>query len=383
VLLDRGLRARGHQTLLVHGSVDAGEGMLDHMAAEAAIPTVRIGDLGRRISVLSDVRAFYRLLRLTFREAPDVLHTHTAKAGALGRLAGFAFNLTRPRDKRCVIVHTFHGHVLSGYFPRWGSLLVRFAERRLAAITDRVVTISPLQRYDIVNRFTIAADARTSIIPLGLDLEALRHPSGGPDLRRELGISASDIVIGYVGRFAPIKDLGTLLRAFILAARREPRLSLLLVGDGPLRPELETIARQSGVQDRIRFLGWIQNLVPVYDAIDVCALSSLNEGTPVSIIEAMAAGKAVVATAVGGVPDVIEDGKTGILFPAGGAGALATALVRLAASPSERMQMGQSGRAAVFDRFSPDRLVDDIERLYAEALTEKRLLTPATVERTS
>ena len=179
VLLDRGLRARGHDTRLVHGSLAPFEASLEHLAVESDLPTTHIRELGRRINLLDDLRAFVQLVRLVFREAPDVVHTHTAKAGTLGRLAACLFNFTRPRRRRCLVVHTFHGHVLTGYFAPATNVAVRLAERTLARITDRVVTISPAQRDDIVTRFRIAAAERTIVVPLGLDLEHLRRLDPG------------------------------------------------------------------------------------------------------------------------------------------------------------------------------------------------------------
>ncbi len=373
VLLGRGLRARGYQTLLVHGRIDAGEGSLEDLADQAGLPTLRISDLGRRLSPLGDLRALAQLVRIIFREAPDVIHTHTAKAGALGRLAAFAFNVTRTRNRRSLVVHTFHGHVLAGYFRPTTNVLVRLAERSLAKITDRIVTISVAQRSDIVGRFRIASEGCTVMIPLGLDLEPLlSQPQSQSTLRDQLGLGADDPVIGYVGRFVPIKDLATLIGAFAIVLRHVPDAWLVLVGDGPLRPELESLVQRLNLSGRVRFLGWSSDLVLIYATIDICALSSLNEGTPVAMIEAMAAGKAVVATKVGGVGDVIEDGRTGVLVPPGDAEALADALVMLARDRAMRHRLGQAAKDSVAVRFAHERLVDDVDRLYTSALAEKR-----------
>lgn len=382
VLLDRGLRERGYQTLLVHGSLDPGEGSLEQLAVDHGVPTCRVPELGRRINVFSDVQAFFSLLKITFREEPDVVHTHTAKAGTLGRLAAMVFNLTRPRAKRCVIVHTFHGHVLTGYFGPWGSRLARLAERALAMGTDSIVVLSASQKRDIVSRFAIASDAQTFIVPLGLDLAPLLQLQGGDaELRSELGIPSDVVVIAYVGRMVGVKDLGVLIRAFAMAGR-DRRLSLLLVGDGPLRVELERMVHEAGVETRTRFLGWRQDLPSVYAAADICALSSVNEGTPVSLIEAMAAGKPVVASAVGGVPDIVKNGETGLLFAAGDAEAMAMALSQLSQNAQERDRMGRLAREMVSKRFSCDRLVEDINRLYLTALSTKRASVYAASERT-
>jgi glycosyltransferase involved in cell wall biosynthesis len=374
VLLDRGLRARGHDTRLVHGSLAPSEASLEHLAVEAGLPTTHIVELGRRISPMSDLRAFAQLLRLVFREAPDVIHTHTAKAGTLGRLAAGLFNITRPRRRRCLVVHTFHGHVLTGYFRPATNVAVRLAERTLARITDRVVTISPSQRDDIVTRFRIAAAARTVVVPLGLDLAQLaRLDARAPDLRRQFDIPGPALVVGYVGRFVAIKDLATLVRAFARVAGERPDAMLLLVGDGPLRSEVEALVAALALQAQVRFAGWIEDLAPLYATIDICALSSLNEGTPVALIEAMAAATAVVATRVGGVADVVEHERTGLLVPPSNPDALADAVLRLAADPAERSRMGTAGRQAVVERFSPERLVADIDTLYSEALAQIRV----------
>jgi glycosyltransferase involved in cell wall biosynthesis len=380
VLLNKGLRARGYQTLLVHGRIDPGEGSLEYLADEAELRTIRIPDLGRRLSPLGDLRALAQLVRIIFHEAPDVIHTHTAKAGTLGRLAAFTFNSTRTRRRRSLVVHTFHGHVLAGYFRPTTNLLVRLAERSLAKITDRIVTISSAQRRDIVNRFRIAPERRTVTIPLGLDLEPLlSQPQSQPTLRGQLGLGMDDPVIGYVGRFVPIKDLPTLIRAFAIVVRHVPDAWLVLVGDGPIRPELESLVQRMNLGGRVRFLGWSNDLLLIYATIDICALSSLNEGTPVAIIEAMAAGKAVVATNVGGVADVIEDGSTGVLVPPGNAEAMADAFVMLAKDRTTRHRLGRAARGSVAARFAHERLVDDVDRLYAGALAEKRgLETPDT-----
>ena len=373
VLLDRGLRGRGHETRLVYGALAPGDASLEHLAVAAGLPTTHIRALGRRINPIGDLRAFARLLRLVFREAPDVVHTHTAKAGTLGRVAACLFNLTRPRRRRCVVVHTFHGHVLTGYFGPTMNVAVRLTERTLARITDRVVTISPAIRHDIVTRFSIAAATRTTVVPLGLDLERLaRLDPRAPHLRRQFGIPERALVVGYVGRFVPIKDLATLVHAFAVVAAQRPDAVLLLVGDGPLRAEIDALVATLALQKQVHLAGWIEDLAPLYATIDICALSSLNEGTPVAVIEAMAAAKPVVATRVGGVADVVEHERTGLLVPSQNPRALADAILRLAAAPDERLRMGAAGRQAVAARFSPERLVDDIDTLYRDALAQKR-----------
>jgi glycosyltransferase involved in cell wall biosynthesis len=384
VVLNRGLEARGYDTRLVHGAVGLGEASLEHLAVEHGLRVTAIPSLGPRVNAWSDLQAFVQLLRLTFREAPDVIHTHTAKAGALGRLAALLYNLTRGRKRRALIVHTFHGHVMSGYFGALGTAAVRLAERSLARATDLIVTISPAQRRDIVDRFRVAPDARVAVVPLGLDLGPLLDLTpGAAGLRAELGIPAAAFVVGYVGRFVAIKDLETLGAAYAALRREIPDAWLVMIGGGPTRPAVESALARAGVADRVRFTGWTERLPAAYASMDVCALSSINEGTPVALIEAMAAGRTVVATAVGGVPDVVETERTGLLVPARDPAALAAALIRLARDPELRTRLSREARASVAARFSPERLTSDIAGLYHARLMMKRGTLPLPRPRTT
>src|SRR5262245_10508885 len=179
VILEHGLRERGFETLLVHGTPTSDEGSLEDLIDERAIRAIRLPGLGRRVKPWSDLVAFWRLLRLVFQEKPDILHTHTAKAGTLGRLAGIAYNLTRRRTHRCLLVHTFHGHVFSGYFGALGTQATRQAERLLARWSDRIITISNRQFDEIGRTFRIVSPNKISVIPLGLELDdllAVRSP---------------------------------------------------------------------------------------------------------------------------------------------------------------------------------------------------------------
>jgi glycosyltransferase involved in cell wall biosynthesis len=373
LLLDDALTRAGYDTLLVHGSVGPEEGSFEGLAERSGLRTRKIAPLGRDVRVLGDLSAFVQLLQVIFRESPDIIHTHTAKAGTLGRIAAALYNITRRRDRRCVIVHTFHGHVLTGYFSEPASRIVRFAERLLARITDCVIAISPSQQRDLVERFNVAAASQTAIIPLGLDLGPLLTERPTSEAKRSLGLEEQHFVIGYVGRFVPIKNLEGLVRAFAVVSRHIPHGVLLLAGDGPTRPQLEALGVQLGIAERIKFVGWNQDLARLYGAIDVCCLTSLNEGTPVALIEAMAARKAVVATSVGGVVDLVEDGRTGILVPPKNVDALAAAIVRLARDPALCQRLGAAARAAVVDTFSIERLSCDIDRTYQELLRRKRV----------
>jgi glycosyltransferase involved in cell wall biosynthesis len=373
VLLDAGLRQRGFHTLLVHGSLGEGEGSFEYLARAEGLPTRRIPALGRRIHVWDDIRAFAAVTRTIWHEQPDIVHTHTAKAGVLGRVAAALYNATRPSRARCAVVHTFHGHVLEGYFGRFGNTLVRIAERGLGRLTDCTIAISDLQRRDLVERYRVAAPDRTTVVPLGLDLHSFAEltEQARPALRRQLGLAEEDFSVGFVGRFVPIKNLGELLRAVAIARKVVPRIRLALAGDGPDRATLEATATRLGIRDRVDFLGWRTDLVSFYGSLDVLALASANEGTPVAIIEAMAAGVPVVATAVGGVPDVIEDGVTGLLTePA--ADAIAAGLVSVAQDRIGAARRASRARQLVAKRYDPGQLVDRIAELYRHVLERKR-----------
>ena len=378
VILNDGLRRRGLDTLLVYGSVGPQEASFEDLARARALPTVHVPQLGRRISFFDDALALARVVRLVWRWAPDVVHTHTAKAGTLGRIAALVYNVAARRSRRCAVIHTFHGHVLEGYFGPLGSAAVRAIERVLARITDRIVTISVRQRDDITRRFSIAPPGKVVIVPLGLELGpllALEERTAG--LRSGASVASDEVVVGYVGRLVPIKDLETLVRGVALARPRLPGIRLLIAGDGDERPALEARVKELGLDDCVEFLGWRGDLAALYRRMHVFALTSINEGTPVSLIEAMAAGVPVVATSVGGVPDVVEDGVTGLLLPPRQPEAVASAIVATVTQPDRATAMAVRARQSVRDRFDSARLVQETEAMYRQTLFETRGGAPA------
>ena len=373
VILDKGLRARGATTLLVHGRTAPSEGSLADLVRAGNLPEIWLPSLGRSVRPWDDLRALIRLTRLIFVERPDIVHTHASKGGALGRVAAAAYNATRGRGRRCLVVHTFHGNVLTGYFGPVGGALARLAERALGLLTDRVITISERQRQEIVARFEVVPARKAVVIPLGLDLNGLLRLQGRTgEYRRVLGFDSTALVFGYVGRLVAIKDPLTLVRAFALVSPQFPDARLLIAGDGELRAATEHAVRDLRVEGKVRFAGWQLDLPRLYDAIDVILLSSLNEGTPVSLIEAMAAGRPVVATRVGGVPDVVRQGETGLLVPPGDPAGMADAMRILGGDPEMRLRLGMAARREAAARFRAERLVDDVARLYTAALAEKR-----------
>lgn len=373
VTLGGGLADRGIDTVLVHGRLDETEGSFEHLPCQRGLDSRCLAELGRSVRWNQDIVAFLKLLRIIFVERPDVVHTHTAKAGAIGRLAAAIYSATRRRRRKCLIVHTFHGHVFIGYFRPMHTRLVKSIERGLARMTDRIIALSETQKRELVDRFGIAVGHRVSVVPLGLEFDPLlRLNLDRRDCRQSFGLAASDRVIGYVGRFVPIKDLENLVRAFAIVARRVPEAKLLLVGDGERREPLRALADSLGVGQATVFTGWREDLDVVYGAIDIAATTSLSEGMPVALVEAMAAGRPVVATSVGGVPDLVCDEVTGFLVPTGDPARTAGALERLVRDAALCRRMGETGRHRVAGEFHAERLVSTMEQMYEVGLRAKR-----------
>jgi len=364
--LTAGLRQRGYDTTLVAGSLARGEDSMAFVADELGVEVVRIDELGREISPLRDLMATIRLARLIRRERPQILHTHTAKAGTVGRVAAVLAGSRRPP----IVVHTFHGHVLRGYFGPLRSLFFRVLERWLAARTTVLVAVSPQVRDDLV-ALRVAPPERFVVIRLGIELDerVAADQDGRAESRRYLGIPEERFAVGWIGRMTGVKRTDDVLVAFKHLRDRGVDAVLCLVGDGPDRAHLEQRAHELGVVRDTLFLGYQENVAPFYAAFDALVLPSGNEGTPVSAIEALAAGRPVVATRVGGVPDVVREGEDGFLVEAGATEDLAERLAELARDPGLRERMGKQGRARVLPRYAVDRLVDDVDRLYRSLLS--------------
>lgn len=361
------LAERGHDAILIHGSLDRGEGDMRYLAPDGAA-LVQIAALCRPIAPLNDVRAFFAVLGELRKYQPTIVHTHMAKAGLIARAAAFVYNLTRSRRSRTLIVHTYHGHVLEGYFSPAKTALFISLERMLARLSDAIVAISPAIRRELLEDHGIGRAGQYHVVPLGFDLSgfaAVDHRRRA-EARESLGILPGDRVVSTVGRLTGIKQHGLFLDAFAAVAALEPTAIALIVGDGELRREIETRTAELGLTDRVRMLGWRRDLDTIYAATDVFLLTSRNEGTPVALIEAMASGVPGVSTNVGGVKDVINSTEVGRLAPFGDAPALAGAVLELLRSEDLRRRTGQAARAHVLARYSVDRLVDDIDRLYQQ-----------------
>ena len=360
--LTRGLAERGYETTLVAGDVARGEESMAFVAERSGVSVVPLPGLSRELSPLRDAVAAWRLARIIRAVRPDVVHTHTAKAGAVGRAAALL------AGRRPVVVHTFHGHVLRGYFGRVGTLVFRAIETALARVSDRLVAVSPEVRDELVG-LGVAPASKFSVIRLGIELEPRVSFEGDPiETRRRLGIDADRFVVGWFGRMTAVKRTDDLLATLAALRERGVDALLLLVGDGDDREHLEARAHDLGLARACLFLGYQEDVAPWYAICDVVVLTSASEGTPVTIIEALAAARPVVATAVGGVPDVVDEGETGFLVPQGDTQALAERLEVLALDPARRATMGETGRDRVLRRYAVERLVGDVDDLYRELL---------------
>ena len=366
--LAAGLEPRGYRTTLVAGELAPGEGSMSFVAERLGVPVVPLAELRRDVSPLRDALATVQLARLVRRERPHVIHTHTAKAGAVGRVAA----LVAGGSPRPLVVHTFHGHVLRGYFGPLTTAWFRLVERSLARASDALVAVSPQVRDDLV-ALGVAPPEKFAVVRLGIELErrVAVQPGAREDARRLLGVPEGRFVVGWSGRLTPVTRTDDVLLAVERLRRRGVDAGLCMLGDGPDRVRVEHRARALGIAKVCLYLGYQDDVAPWYAAFDAFVLPSVNEGTPVSVIEALAAGRPVVATRVGGVPDVVRDGVDGFLVDSGDVDALAERLHRLAADRELRERMGAAGRARVLPRYSVARLVDDVDRLYSCLLGER------------
>jgi glycosyltransferase involved in cell wall biosynthesis len=363
--LTAGLRERGYDTMLVAGSLARGEDSMAFVADARDVDIVRIDELGREISPVRDLLATVKLAWLIRRERPDILHTHTAKAGTVGRVAVMLAGRHAPP----IVVHTFHGHVLRGYFGPFRSRVFRLLERWLASRTTALIAVSPQVRDDLVS-LGVAPPERFAVIRLGIELDERLAGSqnGRAESRRYLGIGPDRFAVGWIGRMTPVKRTDDVLVAFKRLRDDGVDAVLCMVGDGPDRPQLEQRAHELGIVRDTLFVGYQEDVAPFYAAFDALVLPSSNEGTPVSAIEALAAGRPVVATRVGGVPDVVVEGQDGFLVEPGATDDLGDRLAELARDPELRERMGRAGRERVLPRYAVNRLVDDVDRLYRSLL---------------
>ncbi|MEW6410247.1 MAG: glycosyltransferase family 4 protein [Nitrospirota bacterium] len=392
ILLTSELDRMGYKTILVKGKESEGEGDMLDFADKRGVTPILIDELGREISFRKDIIALLNIYTLIRREKPDIIHTHTAKAGALGRLAAFLYTLELRFKKLFksnyagnppppIIIHTFHGHVLSGYFRRFKSLIFIYTEKVLALLSTKVITLSDRLKKELID-MNIGNSRKIEVIPLGLELEGFFSASSKSSgykgkFKDSLGISMEAPLVGIIGRLVPIKGHRYFIESakMVLSSKGQGArdVKFVIIGDGELRKELEDYTRELGIGDSVIFTGFRSDLHEIYSDLDIVVLSSLNEGTPVSVIEAMAAGKPVIATEVGGVPDLIKNNRTGIIIPPCDSRAIADAIVRLLKDKELREFLGNNAQREVYPKYSVDNLVANINSLYTSLLNDRKV----------
>ena len=356
---------RGHDVVVVAGTLAGGEESMEYVAEELGVQLVKLPVLQRALSPRADTAAIVALRRLLRERRPDVLHTHTAKAGATGRLAALAAGGARPR----AVVHTYHGHVLSGYFSRRWERVFRWIERALAFTSGTLVAVSDEVRDDLVG-FGVAPASRFAVVPYGFDLPPWSEADdvSRRTIRAKLGVGDDTFVVGWAGRLTAIKRPLDLVRTLRGLVDQGVDAVLVLVGDGEDRGAVEALAAELDVAERCRLVGFQKSIRPWYASFDALILTSANEGTPVVAIEALAAGRPVVATRAGGTGTVVRNGESGYLEAIGDTEALARRLARLAADPALRASMGEAGAEDARARFAVGRMADEIEAVYRRLL---------------
>ena len=363
-----------YETMLVIGGKDDHEQDATHLTDNLGIQPVVVPEMLRAISPSQDRAAYKKIKALIKDFKPDIVHTHAAKSGAIGRLAASACNVP-------VVVHTFHGHVFHSYFSKWKSNAFVNVERYLARKSSGIIAISDIQKKELADIYRICAADKIQIIPLGLDLDKFAQDQDRKraDFRAKYDIAEDEVAVGIIGRIVPVKNHAL----FVAAAARMLQLTaqkirFIIIGDGDMRPQLETEFKTAGVdyayypQDKRHAqaicISWQTEMDVVLAGLDIVALTSHNEGTPVSLIEAQAASRPLVSTNVGGVADVVLDGRSGFITPPGEAEPFALALAKLADDAGMRTEFGITGRLHVKELFSYQRLVGDMKAYYQRLL---------------
>jgi glycosyltransferase involved in cell wall biosynthesis len=370
VWLSEALPLHGFDTMLVTGTVPAGEEDMSAFAAAHGVKPVVMSSMSRELS-LRDFSTIWQLWRLMVRFRPDIVHTHTAKAGAVGRIAGILYRVVSRPSQRCRFVHTYHGHVFHSYYGKWKTRFFLTIERTLARLnTDRIIVLGDQQLREIRDAFQVGRANQFVVLPLGIDFDALdSEPGSGDVLRTQFGIEAREIVVGIVGRLTAIKNHDLFLR---VAARLGNAARFVIYGDGGDRASLEQRAGNNVI-----FAG-TRPAAEIYDSLDIAALTSRNEGTPLALIEAMACGRPVISTSVGGVVDLLgaveervnDDGATfeirerGITAASDDDAGFAAGLARLLRDEPLREALAGRGKAYVRKAHSKEPLVADMIRLY-------------------
>lgn len=370
IFLNRVFNDELFESTLVYGSIDKSEGDMSYLLDKDSSHYICIKEMGRRLDLFKDFISFIKILMIMLKKKPHIVHTHTAKAGALGRTAAILCAVP-------IKVHTLHGHIFDGYFDAWKTGFFQKVESLLARFTDRLIVLSPALRDEIMAKLNIKDVSKFSVVPLGVEIEPFLHADKlKGQFKKELRLPEETRLIGIVGRLVPIKNH----RMFIDAARlildksRKYPVKFIIVGDGQIHEEISFYAKDKGVIENVIFTGWRKDLDKIYADLDIVCLSSANEGTPVSVIEAMLAARPVVATDVGGVRDLIADSRTGYIVAKDDCTGFADRILKVLDDKEAAYKMGRLAREKVRNVYTKERLASDIGALYRELLKRRGLM---------
>lgn len=366
------------ETRLVVGQKEDHEKDGSFLTKQLGIEPEFIPEMGRSLSPMNDYKAYLKLKKIIADYKPDIVHTHAAKPGLLGRMAAHAMKVP-------VVVHTFHGHVFHSYFNKFKTGLVIQTERFLAKRSDGIVAISELQKKELADQFRIAKPEKFRVIPLGLDLDKFRESGSEKrsSFRNEFSIADDEVVIAIIGRLVPIKNHSLFLRGIAhVLQHTTQKVRAIIVGDGDMRSSIEAEATALGIgfstekneqhTQPLIFTSWRSDIDRIVAGSDIIALTSFNEGTPVSLIEAQAAGKPVVSTRVGGIGDILLENETALLSDVDDPGSFFANLLTITEDTGLRTQMGAKGTGLVIEKYSYQRLMKDMAAFYYELLQKKK-----------
>ncbi len=363
------------ETLLVAGMKDESEASSEYIVDSLDLKPSYINDMYREINPVKDYPAYKELVRIIKDFKPDIVHTHAAKAGAIGRLA--AHNCGVP-----IVLHTFHGHVFHSYFGKLKTRVFIEIERFLARRSTKIIAISNIQKQELCEQFKIAPCDKFEVVQLGFDLERFQKENSTKrkTFRKKYKVDENAIAIGIIGRLVPIKNHKLLLQAFAqVKAKTAKSIKLIIIGDGELRGELEDFCQELKLtfsdveaQTDVLFTSWIKDIETALPGLDVVALSSFNEGTPVSLIEAQAANIPIVSTRVGGIEDIVIEGKTALLAKNNDLGDFTEKLQAVIEDEKLREEMKISGFQHVQNKFSYHTLCKNMSKLYSSLYEEHR-----------
>lgn len=364
------------ETMLIGGAKDESEANSEFIVNSLGISSTTIPEMRREINS-KDIVAYRKIKKIILDFKPDIVHTHASKAGALGRFAAHSAKVP-------VIVHTFHGHVFDAYFGNTQANIYKMLERKLAGISSKIIAISENQKDDLVNKYEICSEDKVQIIKLGFDLQRFRenNEEKRKQFRKQYLIDDDEIAIAMTGRLVPVKNHVLFLEALkIISQKTTKKIRVFIVGDGEDRLNIEQKARDLNLdfidflkeqrKAYITFTSWLKDVDVVNAGVDIVALTSLNEGTPVSLIEAQASGKPIVTTDVGGISNVVIPNKTALLSESNNANHFAENLLNLIENNGLRQEMSNQGVEYVMEKFHYSRLVSEMSELYYSLLAQK------------